>query len=241
MISEGPSQLDPALSDARIRKHICKDITGSGFFKAENMEPVKMSKVLSELRSPRYTDIFRRIYTSGAPRQNAIVNLLYPYMYSNPYSVLEFSVDGVQRGLVAEIRFREHVFACIVRNRYSRDLLAYYVSKEYNVLNNSYMPGRFVFRKNDDDHPSYARIIFSAIALAEEPATIYQRPNYNLELHYLRIRKHRRPGKISDNYIYTFTEIYAVQYRFLYFFAHFPPQQKTIVSILCVNFFRASS
>lgn len=170
-----PSQLDPANSNARNRQRICEEVTGSGFFEWYAMSPVNLNAIYTELTQPRYFDIFHQIYS---PSGNTL-----PYKYNNPYNVKQFKVlDPMSMNFHIVDEF---VFVCLLKQWASGDIVPFYVSKEYNVnLEETYKVGRFVFGEN------------RFVVLAEETARAYSTSNFNLELHYLQMRKHRRPGKI---------------------------------------------
>lgn len=90
----------------------------------------------------------------------------------------------------------EYAFICLLKERNEdtssrKRITPIYVSKEYNVglLPGSYKPARFLFGE-------YNIGLWNEIFLAEEPAKVT--PNGNIELEYLRLRKHRSVGKAVD-------------------------------------------
>ena len=169
------------------------------------MKPVKMKKAFLQPQEPSYSDIFRRIYnwTEGrnlSPLENAL-NLHRP-SYINSFARMNFDIITLnRRGNFASIRTNEYVFVCLLKCKYTKRLVTHYVSKEYNLFNNPYKAGRFIFEIQDIN-----RILnTSFVDLAEEPAEIHEGSNFNIELYYLEIRKYRRHGK-TINYTSSFLE-----------------------------------
>ena len=70
------------------------------------------------------------------------------------------------------------------------------MSKEYNFGETGfpYKPGRFIIGNLREGYPDSDDSV--QIILAEEPAGAYTRPGFNVEVHYLQIRKHAQMGKI---------------------------------------------
>ena len=82
---------------------------------------------------------------------------------------------------------REYVFVCLMKRESSNDSIPYYVSKVYNLLNSL----RFiVLPKSESFEP------FTHIMLAEEPAKVFGNIDFNVELHYLELRKYHSPSTI---------------------------------------------
>lgn len=150
-----------------------------------------MRHVYHKLKQRQYSNIFRRIYTES---KNRIKNLLNLHEYTNPFARQEFEILNSRSTQSFLVRAAEYVFVCLLKKQYQDELVPIYVSKEYNVSGSeSYMAGRFVFRNREyPRHPEYHYML-----LAEKPATVYTRSDYNVELHYLEIRKRRQPGKIA--------------------------------------------
>ena len=69
----------------------------------------------------------------------------------------------------------------------------FYVSKEYNVspVLDYYKPGRFVVGRISMAHVPFPS---NNLILAEESATAFTDSSFDVELHYLRVRKHIRRG-----------------------------------------------
>lgn len=112
--------------------------------------------------------------------------------YENPYALRQLKVSGFVGDAYREnIAVQEHVFVCLTSGSHIDEIFPYYVSKEYNVgLNQSstaYIPGRFIF--------SY--LTRKLEAFAEEPARARISPEFNVELHYLEIRKNYKPGRMT--------------------------------------------
>ena len=96
--------------------------------------------------------------------------------------------------------FTERVFVCLVRlidaSHNTRGIVPLYVSEEYNVgtIPAPFKPGRFVIMKGEADFRDI-------LVLAEQPAVAYtkeQASDFNLELHYLGIRKKRSLGNVIE-------------------------------------------
>ena len=110
------------------------------------------------------------------------------FVYANPYVKLEFEMSYLGR-------FSEYVFPCLVMDPFVRKFAALRISKEYNVgpSDKLYMPGRFIFGDTIVGYPPSA----DHRLLAEQPAIAYTGSNFNVELHYLSLRKHIQPGKFE--------------------------------------------
>lgn len=187
-MSDPPGELDPAAANALVRQRICEDVTGSGFFEWSELVPVNMKVTQNELQQSiaLYSDLFHRIYR---PNRNLLKRLLSPFSYDNQYSLQELIITSAL-GSRYYFRTREFVFVCLLRQRSSTLLVPYYVSKEYNVSDGEgYQAGRFVFGDRKPNVPEH-------VILAEESAEAYVRSDFNVELHYLQMRKYRRrrPG-----------------------------------------------
>ena len=192
------STQDPALTDSRIRKKICRDITKSGFFYWDILKPVKMKKIFRKLQQPRYTNIFNQIYTRTNPADQVQRLLhLHVYEYTNEYKRWQFhAINSIDFATSTRtISTTEYAFICLMQDS-RNNIKTYYVSKEYNLYGDgAYVAGRFLFRKSRmQAPPNHYQIL-----LAEEPAVVIHRYNFNVELYYLGIRKYRQPGKGLGN------------------------------------------
>ena len=115
--------------------------------------------------------------------------------YENLYRQQEFSMFG-------SYRFKEYVFGCPLENFTDEAVMAFFITKEYNVSpwHDLYKPGRFAFK---DFTPGYV-YPYNYVVLAEEPAEAITQPGFNIELHYLQIRKYVTPGTSEFMIIWLF-------------------------------------
>lgn len=117
-----------------------------------------------------------------------------PDEHIGPYTSWYFTATGCANP------FKEYVFVCVVGKRYwsSRTAVPVYISKEYNVgiEHGPYMAGRFVIGKFSLGYlyPNHNKIL-----LAEQAAIAHTEPEFDTELHYLRIRKYVQPGKLRKS------------------------------------------
>lgn len=164
-----------------------------------------MMEIFPELKES-YGDIFFRLYTP-TNSLNLYTRFYYPYDYTNWYRLQEFETFD-QR--LRSYKFKEYVFACVIKKTVEPfGLEVLYVSKEYNLADGSYRPGRFVIRFRG---PLPFSVLSTEVYLAEVPAEAVVRPDFNVELHYLRIREFRRPGKVLW---YCNNAISVLRYHFL--------------------------
>jgi len=181
-----PKETDPDFSDVMIRKHICQDIIVEEFFSLLGWGWIFVDEyeIYVNRNDPQYKYIFQQIYTPLDPETLS-------FEYTNRYREREFHINNFTR-------ITDYVFICpmkdITPRRYGF-LIPYYVSKEYNVnpVGQPHMPGRFIIFSKPVSrylHSSYSMIF------AEEPARVYTEPHFNVELYYLQIRRHTKPGKI---------------------------------------------
>lgn len=157
-----------------------------------------MTEILPLLEES-YSDVFLRMY-APTTSLNPLTRYLYPYEYTNPYKLQEFKIFSIN--YYPLLHFKEYVFACLLRSIVNSEKLnIYYVSKEYNLMdgdeNESYRAGRFVIGFRGTDPLS---VFHTYVLLAENPAEAFVKPTFNVELHYLQIRKYRRPGKLTEVY-----------------------------------------
>lgn len=204
---------DPAIANADIRRRICQDIATSDYFLAQGGQPVTMFEIFKELKQKKYRDLFNQIYKKSSTLDvlkflwqslNVMGTLSSPtrYRYVNEFTPKKFKISGFTKSqFCSSIPVEEHVFVCIIRKRsspYLTNLCPYYVSKEYNVfpkdlpsssITTLYKPGRFIFKLHEG--------LVTDVALAEEPSRAYTSTNYNVEMHYLQIRRNYRPGTFA--------------------------------------------
>jgi hypothetical protein len=147
---------------------------------------VTMAEIYDELgRLPKYATIFRQIYR---PVDDT-------HEYINPYSQQEFEfinfVLGEDRDYrPVSVKREESVFMCSLRERLSDDIVPFYVSKAYDVRDGR----RYVLSgrsraigpdENDQD---------IGLMLVKKSAEAYVSLHFNVELHYLEVKKHYRAG-----------------------------------------------
>ena len=144
-------------------------------------ESVNMKEILADLQEPQYWDILDLIYRS-TPAQTASNS----YEYFNPYVPKQFVFKNIVFGSFpsTSFSFKEYTFACLLRSKRSKKIIPFYVSKAYGLQHDR----RFVFMENVD-------VYYSLMMLAESSADIYTNQNFNVELHYLELRKFHQPGK----------------------------------------------
>jgi hypothetical protein len=200
----------PSGIDSEIRRLICEDISRSGFFLWAESSPTFDSLNLNHPRILNRTSI------------------------ANPQDSTELTNAYRERILnfvVGTGKFREYVFTCYLKDWLYGDTHSFYVSKEYNVAPPdavSYKPGRFVFEDRGRD----PLLSFDDLVLAEEPANVYTEPEFNIELYYLRVRKHMQPGnKMWCTLLCTYLHVR----RFIFTFLSRYPQRRTMISILYAN------
>jgi hypothetical protein len=182
---EPPLEMDRTTQEAFSRMRICSDISGTRIFQQYNCESVNMEEIYDELRQPKYSDIFHLIYRPTLSQDSS-----HPYEYVNPYRLgsIEFIYDGHLDPDLASRTVVEHIFVCLLRQQTaSNDIIPYYVSKAY--YNPSYQGHRFLFFQGHPNHPN------SLMMLVETSAEVYERPDFDVELHYLELREVHQPGR----------------------------------------------
>lgn len=188
----------PVTEQANMRKRICARITGSGFFRSLDLVSMSNRSIRRRRSLPRFSFIFHQMFSPILGDS---------FEYTNPYQQrnLRVNVNGF-------LRFKEYVFVCPMRNTQSNAVYGFYVSKEYNLSSGgeSYKPGRFIVGD------CTLRFPFPTISLilAEEPAKAYTEPDFNVELHYLRMRKYIQPGKLLFTIVLT-SASWLVNYDFV--------------------------
>jgi hypothetical protein len=78
----------------------------------------------------------------------------------------------------------EYLFVCPIKIKRSDGVVSHYVSKAYDLQHDL----RFVFLQKAT-HTQYTHLM-----VAEKSAESYTKPDFDVELHYLELRKHHRPG-----------------------------------------------
>lgn len=179
-----PRETDPALQSPQTRERICEEILGSGFFQWYGFVAIRRSDVGRYWDHSLYSPLFWLVYQPT----NSSLN---QFEYTCPYITLNYITLNMND-------FPEYVFVCLVNDpdpsgQQPSAITPVYVSKEYNVgpFSVPIKPGRFVYFM-----PRHYGVKF---ALAEEPAVAYTDLRFNVELHYLQIRKYVQPGKTIDD------------------------------------------
>lgn len=178
IFTDSPSETDPVIWNPQL---ICEDILGSEFFELLGLVPNDVRKIYLNWNQQGYSAFFSQVYDSS--------NLLDSYESTYPYKLREFSKMTTFHHL------REYLFVCPATDTSEKNVMVYpyYVSKEYNVglLGQSFKSGRFVF----SNFIPGRRDSYDIVILAEEPAIVHTEPSFNIELHYLHIRKYIDPGE----------------------------------------------
>jgi len=176
-LTDAPSESDPAISEARNRERTCQDVTGRSFFHTMRLFPIGQKKIYRKRTKYKYQNVFNQLFTRK--------NIQSTYKYTNLYRQIDIPFS-------TEISLRETVFACPLKYLTTKDIVFFYVTKEYNVgpLGLPYKPGRFIFANLRGQTN-----IFDAVILAEAPAQAYiPRSNFNVELYYLELREYIQLG-----------------------------------------------
>lgn len=144
---------------------------------------VDTEEIYLHRNDPQNLDMFPLFYTLNISENS------HSYIYNNSYKAVEFTMTD-------SFQFREYFFLCPTKDRFFHNTVLLHVSKEYNVCPfvEPRMLGRFLL---SNILPEQSNSLDSVV-LAEEPGEAYVEPNFNVELHYLRIRKYVRQGKICE-------------------------------------------
>ena len=169
--------------DAVARWRICEEISNSGIFTRYELEPIDLKKAAVELEHPQYSDIPIKILDNVVSQE-----------IINPYSVRRIKFyqrlypDDDKSEPIP--RFKdEHVFACLLKEKDSNQLVPFYVSKEY--VSPGCRAHRFVFLKPSE-------FMGLRIMVAEGSAQVYKSTKRDVELHYLEMRRiHDKSGTIN--------------------------------------------
>lgn len=169
----------------------------SGIFTEYQRTPAYEEDIFTSLQQ-QYSNVFHQTTSSDESH----------YQHShhtNPYTLRQFEVSIVlpddPYGQLIPIYKREFVFTCLFQEQRatrnscpgsdeenwdeenSTDIICpFYVSKLYDILH-GFRAHRFVFLEKGE------------VFLAEVSAEAYIRPDFNVELHYLELRKRHQPGK----------------------------------------------
>ena len=164
---------------AKKLERIYGDIGSSGFFQLVGWNPINIDEMNLDWEDDSSSGVSDEDYD--------------PLEHSNPYTLKEFNVlDSVKSH-----DFKEYVITCPPLKDFfisDRSEIFYHVSKEYNVspVEGQYKPGRFVFANFIPE----VQTSYNYMILAEEPARAYRSPRFNVELHYIQMRKYISPGKM---------------------------------------------
>ena len=174
----------------------CREIFGSSYFDDQQIEPIDLNdaRVQDELQS-NYNALFEKLFRkSKLSALYGVLNANQQYKYSNPYQTRTVSVPENEP-------FEDAVFTCAVRDRSTRKIAEYFVSKEYNFSINDvitkvaslYGPTRFVFVE-DAAHKT-----LTVQAIAESPARFMNITQEKLEWNAF----YRQNAGKSLNHIFT--------------------------------------
>ena len=109
---------------------------------------------------------------------------------SAPYAQREFKLtyfilNENHEYIPRPFKNKEYIFVCWFQNKTTNDVVPLHVSKVYGWRFNR----RYIVLEKSFPHET------QRVMLAEKPATVYARPDFNVELHYLEVRKHYKSGK----------------------------------------------
>lgn len=152
-----------------------------------------MVDAYNELVQPEYLDILKRTYgsTESVNRQR-----LYGYIKRR------FKVSKYLDHDSVTISKQDYVLVCWLKQNNMNKLIPFYVSKAYDELR-GFRVHRYVFpeeeetteNENEVGYASTNRYCYRDIILAEGPARDHRIPSFNIELHYLELRKHYHPSE----------------------------------------------
>lgn len=175
-IPDPPSKLDSSTKDSLTRLRLCEDLSNNGVFKVlgYNAPDMKSTDLYTKLEQPENWRIFYDLYTRNSSDK---------YEYTNSFSLQKFAflidiIDGLHT-IQVPLDIEEYVFVCLFEEQNSKNVIPFYVSKAYNLLHDR----RFLFLNHN-----------VPLMLAEKSAEAYINQNFNVELHYLELRKHHEPG-----------------------------------------------
>lgn len=108
-----------------------------------------------------------------------------------PYKLMVFEVERVsfhdRIGSPGNIPKLEHVFVCLLKQKHNPNrVFRFFVSKAYGAFDGLHAH-RFVFLTDDKNHQS--------MMLVEGSAEVHKKTDFNVELHYLELRKHHQPSE----------------------------------------------
>lgn len=192
--------------DAAAKKRICHHITSSGYFRKREKVPVDFDSVYDVISDGKVktawsgSSPFRMILRNYDRKSDSSMTM----MYTHPTKIIKLDLP--------EMTF-EYVFECLTGEAEDKNKLEmYYISDVYNV--NEDHPGTNN-NHEDDDFDGYiaARFVFRAFiyegidmgefhGLAEEPATAFSDPEYNVEDIYLGIRAFYKSSKFNFIILY---------------------------------------
>lgn len=177
--------MDPAIASPFARWQICEELSDSTVLYKYEVEPVQMKEIYRELQQKRkYSNFLHRLYGLTAESNEG------PHKYTNPYALQEFEVYKFFPTREPEtVRKEEYVFVCLLKRKASGDIVPFYVSKLYDPHHGLHAH-RYLFL-------TFAEGIGIAERSAEAKSTTR---DFNLELHYLELRKHHERGKAKYSY-----------------------------------------
>ena len=168
--SDPPSDLDPVMSDTSLRLQICDDISNSVVFKLYGKSSSNIERFGNDFYSRTVLQLFG-LKHAYMPREFKIVEIPPRFPGRKPISVHK----------------NEHVFPCLLKEDHTNISFPFYVSKLYNAAN-GFSAHRFRF-------PEKLFSLNKDIMLVEGSAKTYMNPTFNIELHYLELRKNYQPGR----------------------------------------------
>lgn len=179
-------------TDKSIQDRICKEI-GSDLALQRHGRQVDIALAIVNiqhiLEEPDYWKVKQRIY-GPTPESDQ------PTLYG--YRQLDFEVYRANLGPFNEPfpfhNKKEYVLVCWLEVESRNKIVPFYVSKAYNE-DRGFGIHRFVILENET--VDYYPLDEPQILLAEGPALDYKyiKPDFNIELHYIELRKRYQPGQ----------------------------------------------
>lgn len=136
-----------------------------------------------------YPDVSTHIYNE-VPSESQNSSRLYEY--SNEYTqIVKFLPNDDGSSILPG---EEFVFVCPLKMKNYDTIVPLYVTKTYGPPSGIHSH-RFAFMRWYDSKELYK--VIDEIFLVEGSAETYVRPDFNVEMQYLELRKHHEPGKIQ--------------------------------------------
>lgn len=175
---------------------ICNDISNTTHLEYYGY-PVNIN---NEIRPSKYTTVSRSIsrlihnlHESPSPSARN------GYM-KKKFKVIRFYHGNFDMDPVSYFKI-DYALACWLKSKTQNKLLPFYVSKAYDELKGIHNH-RFIFMETDDsdekmeneEDDSEGTLYHGEIMLVDGAAQTYIKPDFNIELHYLELRKHNHSG-----------------------------------------------